>query len=143
MRSKRCVQPRCSCFAPGFLAAFLVACGPNESQQAANALTQAAQGSENIAASQFGRETVPCADNQAMARSLLELTSRDLPRDAEPRLLDSANEPVQLKDGPGKIVVIVFAISTGEDSAITTTEHFLVNRYCQVLHWKSVARSGD
>lgn len=73
-----------------------------------------------------------------MARALLEISSRDLADGAQTRILDHESDEVRLKDGLGKIVVIVYSISEGdEDAVITTTEHFLVNQACQVLHWSS------
>ena len=115
-------------------------CSPRAPENRAP-LADAAEGSDRISSGQFGRLTVPCRDPAAMAQALLELTRRDLADDTRVRLLDHSSDDVRLRDGPGQIVVIVYAVSeTGDEPVITTTEHFLVNESCQVLHWSSAAR---
>lgn len=75
-----------------------------------------------------------------MGRSLVELTRRDLGSDVRTRLIDIDSDEVMLRDGPGKIVVIVYSATTRDDTdVITTTEQFLVNPSCQVLNWSSAA----
>lgn len=119
------------------------ACSPAGPNNKATSLADAAKGSERISARHFGRQTVPCREPDATARALLELTSRDLADDTRTRLLDHESDRVQLNDGPGQIVVIVYSIAEGDDEAvITTTEHFLVNQACQVLHWSSASNAN-
>lgn len=102
------------------------------------ALAAAAEGSQSVSDRHFSRLSVPCEDPEAAARALLQLTSRDLGDDARTRLLDHATDNVRLKDGPGKIAVIVYAVSAeGGGDTVTTTEHFLINGDCRVLHWSS------
>lgn len=99
-------------------------------------LAETAAGSEKISDRLFSRLTVPCADKAAAARALLELTARDLGPDMRTRLVDHEMADVKLRDGRGKIAVIVYAVSAeGETETLTTTEHFLINSSCQVLQW--------
>lgn len=105
--------------------------GPNPQD-----LAKTAAGSEKISDRHFSRLTVPCTDEAAAARALLELTERDLGPDVRTRLVDHEMADVRLKDGTGKIAVIVYAVSAeGETETLTTTEHFLINSSCQVLQW--------
>lgn len=84
------------------------ACSPAGPTNKATSLADAAKGSERISTRHFGRQTVPCREPDAMARALLELTSRDLADDTRTRVLDHESDRVQLKDGSGQIVVIVY-----------------------------------
>lgn len=130
------IRPFFAALCPALL--LLGACSPAAPENKARSLAAAAKGSEMISSRHFGRLTVPCREPEAMARALLELTSRDLGGDRRTRLLDYATDDVRLKDGSGTIVVIVYSVSAEERNAvITTTEHFLVNQSCQVLHWSS------
>ena len=107
-------------------------------------LAEAAKGSEAISSRHFGRQVVPCDDPEATARALLEITERDLGGGTRTRLLDHAVDDIRLRDGGGKIAVIVYAVSSGEDSdELTTTEHFLINDDCRILPWSSAARPGE
>lgn len=107
-------------------------------------LADAAKGSESIADRHFGRVTVPCDDQRATARALLELTRRDLGEGARTRLLDYGTDRVRLKDGYGRIAVIVYSISNENGQATgTTTEHFLINDSCRVMHWSSAVDPAD
>lgn len=122
----------------------LGACGEAAPQNGPGSMADAAKGSELISDRHFGRLTVPCDNPEVTARALLQLTSRDLADDARPRLLDYGTDEVRLKDGSGTIAVIVYAVSAEDEQAVvTTTEHFLMNDRCQVLHWSSaVAPTG-
>lgn len=119
------------------------ACSPAGPSSNRPSPADAAKGSEMISNRHFGRLTVPCREPDAMARALLALTSRDLADGARTRLLDHSSDEVRLKDGSGRIVVIVYSISDDDDeSVVTTTEHFLVNTSCQVLHWSSAVSAS-
>lgn len=84
-----------------------------------------------------------CREPDAMARALLELTSRDLADGTRTRLLDHASDDVRLKDSSGKIVVIVYSILDDDDGAvITTTEHFLVNQLARYSTGARLSTAG-
>ncbi len=125
--------------ASGALLASLAACDSrSEETSREQPLATSAKGAALVSNSHFGKQKVPCRDDQAMGRSLVELTSRDLGSDVSTRLIDVDSDEVMLRDGPGKIVVIVYSATTRDDAdVITTTEHFLVNPSCQVINWSS------
>lgn len=123
------------------LAAWAAACG-SPAPQNEDSLSATAEGAERLSDSAFGNQAVPCSDGAEMARALLQITSRDLGREVKPRLMDWAVEPIRLRDGPGKVAVIVYSFSPRSDSdLLTTTEHFVVNQSCQVLSWSSASTS--
>lgn len=120
------------------------ACEDSGSGSGPRPLAKAAEGTESISARHFSRVTVPCDDPPATARALLELTRRDLGEGTHVQLLDYGTDAIRLRDGDGRIAVIVYSVAgEGEDSAVTTTEHFLINDSCRVMHWSSAVSPAE
>lgn len=121
-----------------------MACDEAVPESGLQPLANAAQGAESISNRHFSRVTVPCDDPETTARSLLELTRRDLEEDMRVELLDHGIDAVQLKDGSGRIAVIVYSVSAADSqTSVTTTEHFLINNECRVMHWSSAVNPSD
>lgn len=66
------------------------------------------------------------------------------PEGATTKLVDFQTDRVPLQDGEGTIAVIVYSVSDADQSAsLITTEHFLMNDSCRVMHWSSAVRPGQ
>lgn len=96
------------------------------------ALTSAGSSRLNeIPTEYFNKDKVPCTTKQELALALWERSKKGQNPDGSPTLFDWGVDDVQLADGKGKIVGLVYFFLPGDPGVVTTmTEFYLVNTKC-------------
>lgn len=96
-------------------------------------------GADQMADSAFSQTSIPCTDERTIANALFAILKPQMDPASVPQMVDYGVDDVALKDGPGRIAVIVIAFRPGDPGVVSTAaNYYLLNRDCRVQMWRTV-----
>jgi len=96
-------------------------------------------GADRMDARAFSRTRIPCTDERTIATALFAILKPQMDPASAPQLVDYGVDDIALRDGPGRIAVIVVAFTPGDAGVVSTTaNYYLLDRNCRVQTWRTV-----
>jgi hypothetical protein len=96
-------------------------------------------GADQMDDSAFSQTRIPCSDERTIANALFAILRPQIDPAGAPQMVDYGVDDIALKDGPGRIAVVVIAFRPGDPGVVSTTaNYFLLSRDCRVQMWRTV-----
>jgi hypothetical protein len=113
---------------------------PNIPARLGNYLTaDQTAGADQMGDSAFSQTRIPCTDERTIANALFAIVRSQMNPAGVPQMVDYGVDDVALKDGPGRIAVIVITFRPGDPGVISTiANYYLLNTDCRVQMWRTV-----
>lgn len=85
----------------------------------------------------FTETRVPCTDERKIADALWKISSQQLDKAGNPKMVDYGVDKISLRDGRGQIAAIEYTFEPGNPGVISkAVDFYLITENCRVQYWE-------